>query len=177
MDDNKILAENKLILLYILSKINLPISNQQFTTYILENKFINYFSLQEYINEILDNKLIENIIFENKNCYVITDKGLEVLTFFTKHIPDIIKQQIDSSLSSIKSLIKNELSITSDYITESENTFQVQCKIKENNFSLIDLSISVGTKKDSINICSNWKKHTQEIYNEIISALTKKRSL
>lgn len=175
MFDNKILAENKLILLYILNKLDLPISNQQYVNYILENKFMNYFSLQEYINELIKSDFIQNTVFEDVNCYIITTKGKKVLDYFVKHIPENIISQINKNLSDIRHLIKEELFITADYITESENTYQIQCKIKENKFDLIDLHLSVGTKKDSIMICSNWKKHTQEIYNEIIAALTKKR--
>jgi len=49
---NKELAENKLILLYIIDKVNIPISNLQITKIILENKFMNYFMLQQLLNEL-----------------------------------------------------------------------------------------------------------------------------
>ena len=37
------LAENKLLLLYIIKSIKYPISNTQLTDIVLENSFINYF--------------------------------------------------------------------------------------------------------------------------------------
>ena len=45
------LAENKLLLLYILQVLKRPISNSQLTEIILENNLINYFTLQQYISE------------------------------------------------------------------------------------------------------------------------------
>ena len=41
------LAENKLLLLYILKTIDEPISNAQLTDIVLENSLINYFTLQQ----------------------------------------------------------------------------------------------------------------------------------
>ena len=41
------LAENKLLMLYILKSIKDPISNAQFTEIILENNFMNYFIFQQ----------------------------------------------------------------------------------------------------------------------------------
>ena len=46
------LAENKLLMLYILKSIKDPISNAQFTEIILENNFMNYFIFQQYLSEL-----------------------------------------------------------------------------------------------------------------------------
>ena len=46
------LAENKLLVLYVIKSLKQPISNTQLTEIILENNFINYFTLQQYISEL-----------------------------------------------------------------------------------------------------------------------------
>jgi hypothetical protein len=51
----------------------------------------------------------------------------------------------------------------------------VTCKVREDDFSLMEIKVTTGTKKDARLICSNWNKHSQEIYSEIIETLTKKR--
>ena len=53
------LAENKLLLLYILKTLRQPISNTQLTEIVLENSFINYFTLQQYVNELEEAQFIE----------------------------------------------------------------------------------------------------------------------
>ncbi|WDC83543.1 DUF4364 family protein [Caloramator sp. mosi_1] len=60
------LAINKLIILYILNKLNKPTSNSQLTQIILENNLINYFTLQQYISELINTGFI-NTITDNKN--------------------------------------------------------------------------------------------------------------
>ena len=47
------LAENKLLVLYVIDSLKYPITNTQLTEIILENNFINYFTLQQYISELI----------------------------------------------------------------------------------------------------------------------------
>ncbi len=175
LSSNKELAENKLILLYIISKIGMPISNLHLTKLVLENKFMNYFLLQQYLNELKESNFIKADEDESRVIYSITESGLQTLSFFHNLVPAGIKSVIDNSLSDIKRSIKNETLITADFIEERENEFLVECKINEESFPLINLKIAVGTKNDARLICNNWKENSSEIYAEIIQLLTRKK--
>ncbi len=173
---NKELAENKLILLYIIDKVNIPISNLQITKIILENKFMNYFMLQQLLNELCSSNYLLYKNIDNKAFYTITPSGKQTLSYFTNHIPRGIKSLIDNSISNIRNNIRNETFISADYTLSGENEFTVSCQVREDNFNLIDLKVTVGTKNDARRICENWKKHAQEIYSEIIESLIKDRT-
>ena len=80
------LAENKLLLLYILKTLKQPISNTQLTEIVLENSFINYFTLQQYIAELDESKFIEYTEVMDKKLLKLTDKGENVLSFFKDRI-------------------------------------------------------------------------------------------
>lgn len=173
--DNRNLAENKLILLYLIDLANMPISNLQITKIILENQFMNYFIFQQFLNELCELGYLSSEIIDNKTFYTITSLGKQTLSYFTGHIPIAIKTCIDNSISEIRKRIKNETLVKADYTPESENEFIVKCQVHEDNFSLIDLEISVGTKSDCHTICENWKKYSNQIYSEILDSLIKKR--
>jgi len=175
LGSTKELAENKLILLYVIEKLNIPVSNLQITKLILENKFMNYFLLQQFLNELCESSLVSSTLVEDKEFYNINENGRQTLNYFINLIPYGIRTRIDNNISAIRKNIKNETLITSDYTPESETKFIVSCKINEDNFSLIDLKVTVGTKNDSLYICDNWKKYSQAIYAEIIDTLIKKR--
>lgn len=169
------LAENKLILLYIIDKISIPINNQQITKIILENRYMNYFLLQQFLNELCENNLLLSKELEGKTFYSITQNGKQTLNYFVNLIPVGIKKRIDDSFLYLKKRIKNETYITADYTPESENEYIVSCKVCEDDFSLIDIKIMVGAKSDARAICENWKNNSQQIYAEIIESLIKKR--
>ena len=85
-EDSKELAENKLIILYILDKIKFPIENKKLTQIILEENLISYFSLQGYITELIGADFISIIEEENKKRLTLSEKGKKVLSLFQNRI-------------------------------------------------------------------------------------------
>ena len=98
------------------------------------------------------------------------------MNYFSNLIPAGIKAKMDNTFTDIRKNIRNETLITADFTPESEDKFIVTCKVGEDNFSLMEVNVTVGTKSDVRTICENWKKHSQAIYSEIIESLIKKRN-
>lgn len=175
LGSNREVVQNKLILLYLIDKINVPVSNLQVTKLILENNFMNYFLLQQFFNELIEGKFLEAESAGEKILFKVTQTGKQSLEYFSGLIPSGIKGRIDNSFSAIRKKIRNETLITADFMPVSENEFIAGCKVGEDNFTLMEINVTVGTRNDARTICTNWEKHTQNIYAEIISILTKQR--
>lgn len=165
------LAENKLLVLYVIKSLKHPISNTQLTEIILENNFINYFTLQQYITELLSSEFLKYIEKNDKKLLTITTKGEKVLSFFTQRISPIKRDIIDNYISKTIDNIKKELTIHSDYTIEKNNSFIVDLKALEDEILLIDLKISVPTKKQASTLCAKWKENPSDIYTKIVQAL------
>ena len=168
-------AKNKLLLLYLIDKINIPVSAMQITKIILENKYINYFFLNKFLKELVQSGFLKATPDNERTIYEISENGKKTLEYFTPHIPQGIKSSIDKTIKSIRKNIKNEYLIKADFEPQSETEFIVKCSVSEDDFSLIGLEILVGTKRDAISICENWRKNSAVIYQDIIDAVTKKR--
>ena len=159
MYDNTIeLAENKLLLLYIIKSIKYPISHSQLTDIVLEKSFINYFMLQQYISELKESEFIKYEEKDNKEFVFLTKKGDTVLSLF-------------KDLSEKAEQIKKELNIFSDYVPDNKDSFIVTLKALEGDCLLLDLSVNVPSKAQAQELCSKWKNNSSEIYNKIIDAL------
>ena len=44
----------KLIILYMLDRVDFPLTNSQISEFVLTKKYTNYFTLQESINDLID---------------------------------------------------------------------------------------------------------------------------
>lgn len=165
------LAENKLLVLYVIKSLRQPISKTQLTEIILENNFINYFTLQQYISELETSKFVEYIEKNNKKLITITTKGENVLSIFNERISPIKRDIIDNYISKTIDNIKKELTIHSDYTIEKNNSFIVDLKALEDETLLIDLKISVPTKKQATSLCNRWKENPSDIYTKIVQVL------
>ena len=70
------LAYHKLLILYILDKINMDLTNSQITQVVLETEMMNYFSLQQILSQLMDSKFIKPYKDSGREYYCLTQKGL-----------------------------------------------------------------------------------------------------
>ncbi|AGC67771.1 hypothetical protein Cst_c07670 [Thermoclostridium stercorarium subsp. stercorarium DSM 8532] len=168
------IAEKKILILYFLKIIEIPIGSMQFVRIMQENRLMNYFYMQQYLSELIEEGLVTVDKKEGISYYTITDKGLWVLNMFESILPAGLKKLLKDSISEIKNRIHAETMITADYYPEGDG-YTVVCKIRENDFSLIEIKLAAGTKEDARNICKNWTEFPQEIYVEILDAIIKNR--
>ncbi len=176
------IVQNKLIIMYILHRLNIPTSNGTITKLVLETRLMNYFMFQQCFNELCEGGLVklekpapEKRKQELPGGYVLTKSGNNTLQYFINLISPGIKKQLDKITPALRREIEEDSLITADYIPESEDKFTVVCNMREKGFPLIELKATVGTKKDALSVCENWKKYSSEIYAEIIGSLTKPR--
>lgn len=169
--DTTDLAENKLLLLYIFNRIKLPISNNQITQIVLENNFINYFTLHQYISELLTSGFLEYTAEDKKHRLLITEKGSKVLTMFGNRLPKNKSQVLDAYLDKHLDKIKKEITVSAEYTIENKDNYIVNLITKENNKVLMDLKINVSTNKQAQELCKKWKNSSSEMYEKILQFL------
>ena len=170
--ESRELAENKIILLYIINNLEAPVSNLLLTKIVLENKLMNYIFLQQYLDELCEGKLLEKIDSDDKLSYRISSAGKQSLDYFVSIIAAGTKSRIDEALTINKKRIKHESNIISDYTAIDENQYLISLKILEDNFTYIDLKLTVGSKNDAIKICNNWTQNNEKLYKKILSDIT-----
>ncbi|SFR84479.1 DUF4364 family protein [Anaeromicropila populeti] len=161
----------KLIILYILNKVDFPLTNAQITNFILDREYTNYFTLQQAISEIKDAELIISETIRNSSYFKITDAGRETLHFFEADIAEGIKSDINSYLKENKYHLRQEVSILADYYEDKKNEFLTRCFVREQGSKIVEISLNVSTEEEASKICDNWKKKSQEIYAFLIKTL------
>lgn len=164
---------NKLIILYLLTQVKMPLSVSQMTQIILERGYTDYFSLQQYLTELEKSNFISINKKNNISYFEINDRGTQTLDFFSSRIPEFIRKELDSFIEKNWRQLKSELDISAEYIPSKENEYIVHCKVTENKSTLIDLSLNVGSKKQAIELCTHWKERASTLYGEILQVLLK----
>lgn len=168
------LAVNKLLLLYILNKMEIHLTNSQITQIVMENDLMNYFSLQQFISELIQSNFISIFKEDNKEYYSLTKKSIETLEYFISRIPLDLKETIDIYILQNKDEVLKETQIKSNFSKINENEFVVNLKVIENQSALINIDLNVASNKQAKLICDNWKKNAPNMYGEIIKLLIKK---
>lgn len=165
------LASNKLLILYILDKINIDLTNSQITQVVLETDIMNYFSLQEILSELVEAKFLNTYKEARKEYYCITQRGFETLDSLIDKIPQDIGSKISNYIKKNKQKILSDTEIVANFKKQSKFEFVVNLKVIENRTDLINLSLNVSSEKQAMLICNNWKKNASFMYAEIIQSL------
>ncbi|MCR1900289.1 DUF4364 family protein [Irregularibacter muris] len=171
--DSDNLAENKLLVLYVLDQMKLPLSSGQINQIVLENSSINYFALQQYIDDLFQSKLVSKNHSQGKSYYSLTKQGKEILELFFKRLPENWCKEVNQYISEHRNSVLNESRLIASYTKKGDEEFWVQLKILENESVLMDLSISVASNQQAKDIVNNWKRHGEKIYGPIIQSLIK----
>ena len=161
----------KLIIMYMLNKVNFPLTNTQITDFFLEKEYTNYFNVQQVISELIDSHLISVETVRNTSYYHITSEGGETLGFFVNKIPSGIIDDMDLFLIKNKYELRNEVGTIADYYKSTNQEYIVHCQVKEGKSTLIELNLSVPTKEEASVMCNNWKEASQDIYAHILKKL------
>lgn len=172
-EDTLELAENKLLLLYIFKKIKFPISDNAITEIILQNDFINYFTMKQYLNELLSSNFISHINETDNHNLVITEKGLKVLCLFKNRISKDKLNIIDNYLEKQNKDIKEHLSINT-HVLKDKNNFIVDLKISEKDSILMEIKLNVDSHEKAEELCKKWEKNFSELYQKIVESLMEK---
>lgn len=172
--DNESLAESKALILYLLDKVSKPISNDTLFKLVLAIENLNYFYFQQFLLDLLENKYIINYLKNNESIYELTKEGKQALELTKDLIPGIFKFKIDNNFKQTLNDIENSLSITSEYIPESEKDYTVKCKIVENNKVTFEVQTFAASSDVAKSISDNWNKNAHKIYPKILDLLTKK---
>ena len=161
----------KLMILYILSRVDFPLSNAQLTAFILEKEYTNYFNIQRAISELLDDEYITVKAIRNSSLYLITETGNETLLFFDNMISSGIKEDIEEYLAQKKYELKEEVSTPADYTQIKKGDFSVRLSVIERDTRIIDLTLSVPTEEEAVLLCNKWSEKSSDIYTYLMSAL------
>ena len=76
----------KLIVLYMLDRVNFTLTNSQISDFVLEKGYTNYFTLQEAINGLIESEFVYVSSIRGASHYKITYKGEEALSMFENRI-------------------------------------------------------------------------------------------
>jgi len=172
--DNETLAENKILILYLLSIIERPINNDELYRLVLSIQDMNYFYFQQFLLDLEENKYIANYKKENDIVYEITENGKSTLDLTLDMLPGIIKVKVDETVKGELREIRNESAIRAEFIPLSETEFIVKCKIIENNVMIFEIQSFATSREQAINIVKNWEQNAATIYPSVLQMLNKK---
>lgn len=161
----------KLIVLYMLNKVNFSMTKSQIGDFILDHGYTNFLTLQQVFSELIDANMITAESVRNRTLISITKEGQDTLDFFKNRISEEIMKEIDHYFQEKEMEMRNEVSIISDYYKSTNGEYEALLIARDKDINLVEIKLSVPTIEGAASICDNWEKKNQEIYQYLITEL------
>lgn len=169
--DSDALMFNKLVILYMLDRLETPISNAELTRIILEKNIAQYMSIQEALEDLVADNYITVSDNRNSHLYSITEEGRETLSFFYQNLSVPLRDDIDECLSKEQYHLRDIAASTADYYESSKNEYIVELKVVERGSELVNINLLVASPEEADTICNRWKEANADVYEYLISRL------
>ena len=170
-DNNTTLAENKVLILYLLNLIDGDFKEDDLFKIITSINNINYFYFKQILTDLIDSKLVGTYTKEKEPVIRITTEGKNAYILTKDVLPGITKLKADNIFEKELSSIEEEASIIAEFIPQNETDYTIKCKIVENNETIFEVKTSVGSRERAKRIVDNWNANASNIYPEILNLL------
>ena len=171
ISDNTALAENKVLILYLLEQIKNEITEDGLYKIVSSINNINYFYFKQVLTDLIDSKLVGTYTKDKNELIKITSEGKNALSLTKEVLPGIVKLKADNIFKQELLNIEKESSVIAEYTPKSENDYTISCKIVENNETIFEVKTYAGSRERAKRIVDNWNKNAQDIYPGILNLL------
>jgi len=161
----------KLIILYMLEQVDFPLTTAQISEFILEQGYTNFLTLQQALSELTETGLVDTQTVRNRTHLTNTKEGTETLQYFGNRISDAIRDDIARYFDEHEIELRSEVNIRADYYKSTSGEFEVRMIARDKDTLLIDLTLSVPDETMAQQMCDNWDRRNQEIYQFLMEKL------
>lgn len=169
--NKKAIAKNKLLLLYLLDKMGMRLSEAQLMEITNQEELMDYFDLHAGLAELTSNHLLEQSKAVNGTFYEITDIGRSTLEFFQKEVPYSKRQKLAEYADLHRDALRLESQLFAEYLRIGDHQYRVTLKILENDVSVFELSFFAFTKEEADKFVKSWRKNAMEVYRKTFDNL------
>lgn len=174
-------VENKLVILYLINAMDLPMSRTQITTFFTEKELLGQLVLLQNLDDLVERGFleatVENSQDESTSSYSLTEEGSTHLEHLESLLPRPVKKTIDSSIDETRGKIRKGYEKTAHYFPNAENDeYIVKCGVYDDKRGtmLMEISVPVVTREQAKHITANWNANYTAIYQKVLEVLTER---
>ena len=172
-DNTTTLAENKVLILYILNRSNKEFKQDDLFKIISSIIDINYFYYKQVLTDLIDSNLVGSYTKEEETVVKITSQGKDAYTLTKDVLPGLTKLKADNTFDKEFSSIEEASSITAEFTPKNKNEYTIKCKIVENNETIFEVKTFASSREMAKRIVDNWNQNASNIYPQILNLLLK----
>lgn len=155
----------------MLEQVDFPLTTAHISDFILEQGYTNYITLQQVLSELTESGLVSSQTVRNRTRLTNTKEGTETLQFFGNRISDAIREDIAAYFAQNEITLRSEVNMHADYYKSTTGEYEVRMIARDKEVLLVDLTLSVPDEAMAQQMCDNWERKNQEVYQYLMEKL------
>lgn len=163
---------NKLILLFVFDKMEVPLSeNTILDMCCSSNNWLAYMDCQPILNQLIDCGWIYNIGNSGEPLYTITPDGRICLANFFIKIPASTREEISLFIKNNRAKYRRKQECVADYFMNKDGTYTAYLKIIEPAQPVLELKLVVPNRQIAKDIYKKWGEKAADVYRNLYENL------
>lgn len=168
--------QSKLILLYVLDKIEIAVTENTIMDICWSrNNWLNYMEIVDIMPQLIE----MNFITKSKDAdgeprFCITDLGRNCLSNFYSQVDEKLRTEITEFCKSNRMELKRAQEYVSNFVKVNDDCYLASFKIKDMAENTVDIKIKFNNRNQAQEACKNWKKNAPFIYANLYENLNDK---
>lgn len=169
--ENSSVPTEKLILLYLLDKLDCKVSEQVLTRACADGSFLTYFELRTALSDLIDSSLLSLKQSGVRKLYAVTELGKTALKTYQKELLLSRRSRIDEYCEANRTRLMLLTGLYSDYVQLKDNEYRVTLMIFEKDSLTFELDFNVYSKAAAEKAVASWEEKARDIYASVYEKL------
>lgn len=157
----------KILLCFLLDKLNRPVTEEQLYEIAMDSEVINYFFYTQALDELAKNESVKRIERDGGVYIELEEKGRLGADYFNETVPYHFRKQLLKSAMYYFARLRRESEAEAEVIP-TENGCEVRCVIKDRDFDLLRVSIYAPDSDHGRLIKEKIALNPAEFYSRVI---------
>lgn len=157
----------KILILYVLRRLPLPIDGESLADLILIDDGINYFEYKQCLAELV----VTQQVRESEAGFAITAKGREDGEALETTIPYSVRKRAEEAFAPIVSAMQRDAMIVAKHDVTSDGVM-VRLTLSDGISDILDLKILAADEEHANVMKKNFKKDAEGFYKHFIECLS-----
>ena len=162
--------EIRILICYLLSSVNAPLSKEDILTIIQDNGFANYFEVTDALAELTDH---ENIIVcgESRELFAPSDTAKLIAKQLDTALPHSVRDKAVAAAINLLAKAKREQENTVEIIQDKRG-YQVGCHISGGDMELMSFTLHVPDRYQAQMVKEQFQSSPETVYRMLLALVT-----
>ncbi|MBR3570935.1 MAG: DUF4364 family protein [Oscillibacter sp.] len=159
--------EQKVLILYILSRLSEPVPFETLLNLSLCDDGINYFDFTQRLAELVDT----GHVIDPESGYVITEKGRRTAEICEEELPYTVRTRCDESAEACNRAMRREEQVRCSTEARRNGTFTVRMALDDDIGNLMDLQVMAPERALADRIAERFRNYPERLYSRLMDLL------